>query len=72
MKKKYDLVVFGATGFTGSLVCEYLFHNNDSKKINWAISGRNKKKLEKLSKEFSVDMILSDSFNKESLNRMCA
>ena len=25
MNKKYDVVVWGASGFTGRLVCEYIF-----------------------------------------------
>ena len=70
MKKKYDLIVFGATGFTGYLVCEYLSKHKESNQIKWAIAGRNREKLSRISKEFSVDMILSNSFNLESLKHM--
>ena len=72
MNKKYDLIVFGATGFTGSLICEYLSNHKDIKNINWAISGRNKEALRNISNKYSVDSIVSNSFNKESLNKMCA
>ena len=52
MKKniKYDLIVMGATGFTGRLVVEYLLKNYGVKneKFSWAIAGRAQKKLEQL------------------------
>ena len=72
MNKKYDIVVFGATGFTGSLICEYLSKHKDSKDLNWAISGRSKNKAEKIAEKYSVDLIISDSFNRDSLNKMCS
>ena len=44
---KNDLIVFGATGFTGKLVVEYLIKNYgvENQKFSWAIAGRNKGKL---------------------------
>ena len=30
--KPYDIVVYGATGFTGKLVCEYLHRQKQEKK----------------------------------------
>ena len=46
---KYDFVIYGATGFTGKLVVEYVINqygnNND---FSWAIAGRNREKLEKV------------------------
>ena len=50
----YQLVVMGATGFTGRLVVEYIIKNYGIKnnKFTWAIAGRNKKKLEDLRLSF--------------------
>lgn len=42
--REYDIVVFGATGFTGGLVAEYLA--NAPGKFRWALAGRNRAKLE--------------------------
>lgn len=43
-KRSYDIVVFGATGFTGGLTAEYLArHGGDS--LRWALAGRNAEKL---------------------------
>ncbi|GAC28312.1 saccharopine dehydrogenase family protein [Brumicola pallidula] len=47
--KKYDVVIFGATGFTGKLVVEYFlsqYAGNDQ--ISWAMAGRNLEKLAKV------------------------
>ncbi len=44
---KFDIVVYGATGFTGRLVAEYL-HNTygNGGAVRWAMAGRNQAKLE--------------------------
>jgi saccharopine dehydrogenase (NAD+, L-glutamate forming) len=44
-KRTYDLVVFGATGFTGELTAEYLARSAP-KDCSWALAGRNHAKLE--------------------------
>src|SRR5262245_53813468 len=41
-EREFDLVVFGATGFTGKLTAEYLAAQ---KPRRWAIAGRNPEKL---------------------------
>ena len=43
---KYDVVVFGATGFTGRLVAEYLNDTyGNGKDVTWAMAGRSADKL---------------------------
>ena len=42
--RQYDIVVFGATGFTGGLTAEYLSQHVDG--TRWALAGRNRQKLE--------------------------
>ena len=45
--RAYDVVVWGATGFTGRLVAEYLQENYaDSARLKWAVAGRSRDKLE--------------------------
>lgn len=48
MQRAFDIVVFGATGFTGKYVCAELARNASSEDspIRWAIAGRSKEKLE--------------------------
>jgi len=49
--KDLDIVVYGASGFTGKLVCEYLY----IKKIpRWAMAGRSLEKLKKVLEEIQI------------------
>jgi len=45
MKRSLDLVLFGATGFTGGLTAEYLAQHAPPS-TRWALAGRNRVKLE--------------------------
>ena len=77
---KYDMVIMGATGFTGKLIFEYLIkhYGAKNKKFTWAIAGRNQKKLEKLKKSFNdidshskdIPIIIVDSHNSKLLDNM--
>lgn len=45
--RTYDVVLWGATGFTGALVAEYLLRGHSvGADLRWAIGGRSKDKLE--------------------------
>ena len=61
MEKKYQIILYGATGFTGRLCAEYFQSNYPD--LNWAISGRNKEKLEDLKEELNLncDVFVADS-----------
>lgn len=53
--KKYDVVIFGATGFTGKLVVEYfLSQYADNDQISWAMAGRNMEKLAQVRDELNA------------------
>ena len=70
--RKYDLIIWGATSFTGKLVTEYLFNKYGSSKIKWAIAGRNLDKLKKIRSEVAdekIPMFIADSFDEESLSK---
>ena len=72
---QYDFVIYGATGFTGKLVVEYVINqygnNND---ISWAIAGRNNEKLEKVKDNFNlppdIGMMIVDSNDQASIDSM--
>ena len=42
---KYDIVVFGASGYTGRLVAEYLQEEYANTALKWAMAGRSLDKL---------------------------
>ncbi|MFT3862862.1 MAG: saccharopine dehydrogenase NADP-binding domain-containing protein [Solirubrobacterales bacterium] len=44
-EREYDLVLFGATGFTGGLTADYLAADAPTG-LRWALAGRNRAKLE--------------------------
>ena len=53
--KKYDVVIFGATGFTGKLVVEYfLSQYAENVQISWAMAGRNMEKLAQVRDELNA------------------
>lgn len=64
MSRDYDVVVFGASGFTGRLVAEYLSGAAD--KPRWAIAGRNREKLEALG--FGVPVLIADAHDRAALD----
>ena len=68
VNKKYDIIVHGATGFTGKLICNYIYEHEESSSINWAISGKNQKRLDVIAQKYKVDSFKANSFDKESLN----
>ena len=43
--RPFDIVVYGATGYTGRLVAEYLAHHYQGKGPKWAMAGRSAEKL---------------------------
>ena len=73
--KEYDFVVYGATGFTGKLVVEYLVHKySNNSKIKWALAGRNLEKLESVAVSKNVPegtgLLEVDSNNIASIEEM--
>ena len=72
-KRDFDLIIWGATGFTGNLVCDYINKNYNEKELRWAIAGRNEKKILKLQQKLKIDdsrTIIADSSDKDSLVKM--
>ena len=72
-QKKLDLVIWGATGFTGKLVCEYITNSYNSKDLNWTIAGRNEEKLLKLKNRLNIknSILIGNSNDKSSLEKIC-
>ena len=62
--KQYDIVLYGATGFTGKRAAAYLKENAPSN-ISWAIAGRNAQKLEQVKAELALtqDILLAEANN---------
>lgn len=52
--RQFDAVVFGATGFTGGLVAEYLAQASTRESFRWAVAGRSSAKLEVLRQQLAA------------------
>ncbi|HSN98603.1 MAG TPA: saccharopine dehydrogenase NADP-binding domain-containing protein [Candidatus Nanopelagicales bacterium] len=72
--REYDVIVFGATGFTGRLVAEHLARRAASPGFRWAIAGRSADKLAHVKSELEapgeVGIIEADAGDPASLARM--
>ena len=77
MKAPFDLILFGATGFTGRLVAEYLNTTcRVGKAVSWAIAGRNLAKLaqvrELIGADSTLPLIQADATDAASLAGLVA
>jgi len=76
--RAHDLVLFGATGFTGGLIARYLAGRLAGGSIRWALAGRSREKLGKLRRELEradprmaeLALIEASSDDAESLRAM--
>lgn len=78
--RPYDIIVFGATGFTGKLVVEYLIEHYgvNNELFTWAIAGRNEDKIKKVIETLAakndqikkIKFFIADSFDEESLGHL--
>jgi short subunit dehydrogenase-like uncharacterized protein len=72
---KFDIVVYGATGFTGRLVAEYLAaHYKGDGNLKWAMAGRSKDKLasvrDAIGAAADTPLIVADASDPASLKAM--
>ncbi len=78
-KRDLDVVLLGATGFTGALTAEYLAEHAPSG-LRWALAGRNRSKLEAVRNRLAaldpaladLELIEADSSDRASLDAMVA
>ena len=75
MTKDFDIVVHGATGFTGRLVIEYLLARGDTG-LRWAMGGRSLDKLAAVRDEVgapaSTPLVVTDNADPASLAALMA
>lgn len=76
MKRDFDLIVYGATGYTGRLIAEYLatsYRGDDAP--SWAIAGRSTDKLQKVRADIGapddLPLVKADAAEPASLRSMC-
>jgi short subunit dehydrogenase-like uncharacterized protein len=74
--RSHDIVIYGATGFTGRLVAEYLnarFPLDGDHGVRWAMAGRSPEKLKKVAAEIGAGdapTVIADASDPKSLGEM--
>jgi short subunit dehydrogenase-like uncharacterized protein len=79
-ERSYDVILFGATGFTGRLAAEYLAEKAVETKLRWAIAGRSAARLAEVKAALtarspacaSLGIIEASSDDAASLERLAA
>ena len=76
MTREFDVIVYGATGYTGRLVAEYLataYSDNDPPR--WAMAGRSLQKLQEVrdivAAPSDLPLVTADAAEPASLRSMC-
>ncbi|NNE40189.1 MAG: saccharopine dehydrogenase [Marinicaulis sp.] len=73
-QRKYDVIVYGASGFTGRLVAEYLNQSYGiDGNVRWAMAGRNAGKLGEVAAVIGADaapLVIADASDPKSLGEM--
>ncbi|MGS2718985.1 saccharopine dehydrogenase family protein [Paraglaciecola aestuariivivens] len=73
--KEFDIVIYGASGFTGRLVAEYLAkHYTGDNKIKWAMAGRSAQKLAQVRDSIqapkNTPLVVANSADLDSIQQM--
>jgi short subunit dehydrogenase-like uncharacterized protein len=74
-QREFDIVIYGASGFTGRLVAEYMLQRYGADgEIRWAMAGRSRQKLEHVRAEMgipdSLPLVVADGSDVQSLRSM--
>ena len=74
--REFDIIIYGASGFTGRLVAEYLQAEYAGSGLKWAMAGRNAEKLQTVAGEMNISgdvaIITANSNDPESLASLAA
>ncbi|XP_058793856.1 saccharopine dehydrogenase-like oxidoreductase [Phymastichus coffea] len=74
-EERLDIVIFGATGFTGKYAVKEAERLAKEKNFTWGVAGRRKEALEAILKEFApesknIKIIIADLKDEDSLKKM--
>ncbi len=70
MNRRYDIVLYGATGFVGQQTVQYFAQHPEQ--VRWAIAGRNRQKLESVKAQSgaNVDLLVADSQDQQAVDEI--
>jgi short subunit dehydrogenase-like uncharacterized protein len=75
--RQYDVVLYGASGFTGKQTVRYFAQHVPSGEVRWAIAGRNREKLEAVKAQVgaaagAVEVLVADSRDQSTVDAIVA
>ena len=77
-QREFEIILWGASGFTGRLVADYLYANyGQGNELRWALAGRNQSKLEGIVEEIAgakdaLPIVIADSEDLTAMKAMAA
>jgi short subunit dehydrogenase-like uncharacterized protein len=71
--RQYDVVLYGASGFTGRQTVQYFSRNTRPSDLRWAIAGRNRQALEAAREQAgetarSIDILVADAQDQQAVD----
>lgn len=75
-QREFEVILWGASGFTGRLVADYLYANyGQGENLKWALAGRNQSKLEAIVEEIAgaknaLPIVIADSDDLAAMKAM--
>lgn len=70
MQREYDLVLWGATGFTGRLAVDYIERTYRNSNLKWAIAGRSASKLDSIDGARGLSILQADASDRASMEAL--
>ena len=76
-QRQYDVVLYGASGFTGRQTVQYFARNTHPSEVRWAIAGRNRQALEAAREQAgedaqSADILVADAQDQQAVDAIVA
>ena len=70
MEREYDIIVWGASGFTGRLVVDYMASQPAASNLKWAVAGRNVDKVRAVLGDRDIPVVQADSHDDASIHAL--
>jgi len=70
MEREYDIIVWGASGFTGRLVVDYMAAQAAASNLKWAVAGRNIAKVRGVLGDRDIPVVQADSHDDASIHAL--
>lgn len=68
MEREFDIIVWGASGFTGRLVVDYMATQHSTSNLKWAVAGRNVDKVKQVLGDRDIPVLTADSEDEASID----